>query len=1230
MKILMFTNTFKPHVGGVARSVEAFAQEYRRYGHRVLIVAPIAEGVAEEDEEVLRVPAMQRFNGSDFTVSLPIPAHVMSAIYDYAPDVVHSHHPFLLGNTALRVAATCGVPLVFTHHTMYERYTHYVPGDSPAMQRFAIQLSTEYGNLCDLIFAPSESVAGVLRERGVDTPITVVPTGVDVPRFARGDSRSFRRACGIADDRFVVGHLGRLAPEKNLGFLAESVALFLRERSDAHFLVVGSGPSQDEMRRIFSRMRLADRLHMAGTRTGQELIDAYHAMDVFAFASHTETQGMVLTEAMAAGVPVVALDAPGAREVVRDGSNGRLLVAQRVRPYADALKWIASRDAGQREAIRQAARRTADEFSMPRTAERALVSYRSLIESGSGKRMAIDPAAPNPLETTLRRIETEWELWSGRARAIATALKPDHWTQIPVLGSVIRAGRWARRTFGRDRLASRLLGLSESEGTGDEPGLILIQIDGLARKYFEQALARRRMPFLRRLLAREHYRLHTFYSGQPATTPAVQAELFYGVPAAVPSFSFREHDTGVEVRMFEREAAERVQGRLAAEGRGLLEGGAAYSNIYSGGAAESHFCAATLGWGDLARTLNPIGWAVLVMLYLGSLLRVAALALVETALAISDAVRGLFAGSGFLRELKFISSRVGVAIVLREWITAGACIDAARGVSIIHLNFLAYDEQAHHRGPGALHALWALWDIDRAIRRVWRAAHRSDRRDYRVWIYSDHGQEDTLPYRDLTGRTVQSAVLAVLADGASEALTNGHDETSIQYHRSQWLGGGRMRRALFEQIPRLPSQQDSRQSDGVSVLAMGPIGHVYTPSNLSPDDKETVARRLVEEAQIPIVLWSDGPDSSVAWTSKGRFRLIDDAGAVLGKDHPLLDVVARDLANLCRHPDAGELLICGWRPNDRPISFAYERGAHAGPGTDETQGFLLLPSDAPLSFDDRDYVRPRELRRAALGVLGHAVDRPSQRPTRRAKPESLRVITYNVHSCVGTDGKLAPARIARVIAQSGADIVALQELDVRRARSGQIDQAREIAQALKMEHHFHPAVRVAGEQYGDAVLSRFPMRLIQAGELPGHAGPLGGEPRGAMWVAVEVDGHELQILNTHLGLSPRERQVQVETLVSDQWLGNSQCHDPRLLCGDFNSLPRSPVYCRLSKVLKDAQTATAGPGRLHRTFPSHYPMARIDHVFLSPQLEVVAVEVPVSQLARTASDHLPLIVEIRL
>ena len=124
---------------------------------------------------------------------------------------------------ALRLAASQNVPVVFTHHTMYERDTHYVPGDSPALRRFAVQLTTDFANLCDRVFAPSESVASILRDRGVIAPLDIVPTGVDTARFSQGDGQVLRRELGIPDHAFVVGHIGRLAPEKNLDFLADAV-----------------------------------------------------------------------------------------------------------------------------------------------------------------------------------------------------------------------------------------------------------------------------------------------------------------------------------------------------------------------------------------------------------------------------------------------------------------------------------------------------------------------------------------------------------------------------------------------------------------------------------------------------------------------------------------------------------------------------------------------------------------------------------------------------------------------------------------------------------------------------------------------------------------------------------------------------------------------------------------------------------------------------------------------
>ena len=325
MNILMLSNTFTPHVGGVARSVETFTAEYRRRGHRVLIVAPEFPDMPQQETDVVRISAIQNFNASDFSVALPIHPQLGDAVDAFGPDVVHAHHPFLLGITALRLARHRGLPLVFTHHTLYEQYTHYLPGDSPVLKRFAIELATRYANLTDRVFAPSESIRELLRERGVTTPIAVVPTGVCLERFAQGDGPGFRRLTGIPETACVVGHLGRLAPEKNLEFLAEAVADFMRGNSGAHFLVIGSGPSEAAIRELLARSGVVERLHIAGILQQQQLADALHAMDVFAFASTSETQGMVLTEAMAAGLPVVALDAPGAREVVRDMHNGRLL-----------------------------------------------------------------------------------------------------------------------------------------------------------------------------------------------------------------------------------------------------------------------------------------------------------------------------------------------------------------------------------------------------------------------------------------------------------------------------------------------------------------------------------------------------------------------------------------------------------------------------------------------------------------------------------------------------------------------------------------------------------------------------------------------------------------------------------------------------------------------------------------------------------------------------------------
>jgi glycosyltransferase involved in cell wall biosynthesis len=418
MRVVMMTNTYLPHVGGVARSVQTFSESLKDWGHQVMVVAPEFPGTPELETDVVRVPAIQRFNGSDFSVRLPVPGLLDEPLDRFQPEIVHSHHPFLLGDTALRVASGRGLPLVFTHHTLYEEYTHYVSATAEAMKRFVVDLSTGYANLCDHVIAPSQSVATMLRERGVTSPITVIPTGIDLARYGRRAPRRFRQAAGIPPEAFVVGHVGRLAPEKNLPFLTRCVAAFLKARPEAWFLVAGKGPSEEEMKALLGAEGVLDRCRFAGILQGRDLVDCYAAMDVFAFASKSETQGLVLAEAMAAGAPVVAVDASGVREVLQDGVNGRMLPLEDETLFASALAWFADLTPEARKGFSRAARRSARRLSREESAEKLSSVYKSAVRRKAGWEVPED----DMWHSAMRRIQAEFKLFGTIAHAAGTAL----------------------------------------------------------------------------------------------------------------------------------------------------------------------------------------------------------------------------------------------------------------------------------------------------------------------------------------------------------------------------------------------------------------------------------------------------------------------------------------------------------------------------------------------------------------------------------------------------------------------------------------------------------------------------------------------------------------------------------------------------------------------------------------------------------------------------------------
>jgi endonuclease/exonuclease/phosphatase family metal-dependent hydrolase len=241
----------------------------------------------------------------------------------------------------------------------------------------------------------------------------------------------------------------------------------------------------------------------------------------------------------------------------------------------------------------------------------------------------------------------------------------------------------------------------------------------------------------------------------------------------------------------------------------------------------------------------------------------------------------------------------------------------------------------------------------------------------------------------------------------------------------------------------------------------------------------------------------------------------------------------------------------------------------------------------------------------------------------------LRVATYNVHGCVGIDGQRSEGRIAEVIASMSADIVGLQELDLGRARSAHADQAALIATQLGWKYHFHPAMRTGEEQYGNAIVSRCPIELKRAAEMPGTPPWYCREQRIAIWMQAETDLGTVHVINSHFGLGSSERTLQAELLVGPAWLGSVPPDEPAILLGDFNSVRTSRAYRLLGTHLRDVRTLVTPP-RTVRTFPTRLPSLAVDHIFVNAALRPTQLNVHRTPLARVASDHFPLVCELTL
>lgn len=779
-----------------------------------------------------------------------------------------------------------------------------------------------------------------------------------------------------------------------------------------------------------------------------------------------------------------------------------------------------------------------------------------------------------------------------------------------------------RRFLGRSEWAVRHL--RHAEYTGEKhavhiPGVLLIQIDGLGYDRMLGAIDKNRLPFLQRLIQQEHFVLRKFYSGLPSATPAVQAELFFGMKCAVPAFKYYDRTDEREKVMFNAADVDQLAGQLEKKYAGLLAGGSSYSNIFAGGAEEARFCIQTMQLASIFRDIKLRKLAWFFISNFEKIGRIIGLSLLEAGLAGFDFCKGIFIRKNLFKEFKFIFSRIGGCIVMRELIRLHVKIDIARGLPIIHANFVGYDEHAHRRNPSSAFALWTLKGIDATIKDLVHKAMRSEKRDYSVFIYSDHGQESSEPFVLRTGRTLPAAIKEVFSRGPLRACDYAETESIMPQ--------GKLHRRNLSFLLRAgkggPGDGDPNAvgDNRIHITAMGPLGHIYLPVSLDPAEMRKYAEALVRQGGIPLVLHVRG-DKVICTTPSGSGELAEKAPEAFGAGHPFLKEVTVDMRVLCNQEHAGDFVISGWRPEGRALTFPIENGSHGGPGGNETQGFVILP-DIP-DVTHLVHLRPLDLRGHVGRILANRL--PAPVPAVRTPdhaPEIIRVMTYNIHSCVGMDGKLFPGRIARIIGRQAPDIVALQEVERNMERTGRRDQTRLIAEQLEMRSVFFPILKNQGGEYGLAVLSRFPFRVMSCAVLPRFIMASPTEERGIMWLRFETRHGPVHLFNTHLSLVKRERLIQMRH-ITGHLLDKIPAAEPVIFGGDLNAGVNSPTYNLLADKLRDA-------GRIHPhfqpepTFVSSYPLFRLDHLFYSRHLAPVRVSVINDWECRLASDHLPVV-----
>lgn len=372
MKIAMMTNNYKPFVAGVPISVERLTDSLRRKGHKVVVFAPSYDG-QEEEKDVVRIRSLIRGMAGGFSVPDCLDPVIERRFKEEGFDVIHVHHPMLIGETAKYLSWKYKVPLVFTYHTRYEQYLHYI-GLSGA-RRLMPEFIRSFTKRCDMIIAPAPLMKNYLEQIAVQAPVKVLPTGLPHDSFCPDEEKAQeirRRLKG--DKKYLFCTVARLAKEKSIDFLIRSMKI--RKDvcgSDFKLALIGEGPERRHLEGLVKELSLTEEILFVGEVPNREIKNYCRAGDLFLFASRSETQGIVLLESMAAGTPVLAVRGTGTEDVVASGQNGYMTAASEEK-FADKLMDILEKK--EIQVLKQGAKASAGQFTCEHIADKALLIYR--------------------------------------------------------------------------------------------------------------------------------------------------------------------------------------------------------------------------------------------------------------------------------------------------------------------------------------------------------------------------------------------------------------------------------------------------------------------------------------------------------------------------------------------------------------------------------------------------------------------------------------------------------------------------------------------------------------------------------------------------------------------------------------------------------------------------------------------------------------------------------------